>query len=136
MSDIFNIKIVYSRSHWVMPRIVMGILVVLGIIILIQEMVKAKRENRPLINLKGKSFFVEGYDKVKLFSSIVLLFVYIGAMKLLGFIIGSIIIISLFNILFAPKKDKKSIAICIGISVIETMILWFVFGYIFEITLP
>lgn len=136
MSDLFKIKIVYSQSHLVMPRIVVGILVILGIIILIQETMKAKRENRPLINLKDKRFFVENYDKLKLFGSMILLFAYIPAMQFLGFIIASIIIISLFNILFSPKKDKKSIIFCIVISVIETLILWFVFGYIFEITLP
>ncbi|SKA84515.1 Tripartite tricarboxylate transporter TctB family protein [Caloramator quimbayensis] len=136
MFDLFKIKIVYSKSHWVMPKIIIGVLIILGIIILIQESMKAKRENRPLFNFKGKRFFVENYDKLKLFGSIALLIIYIYAMKFLGFIFGSIIVISLFNILYSPKKDKKSILICIAISVIETLILWFVFGYLFEITLP
>jgi hypothetical protein len=108
----------------------------LALIIFIQEYTKAKKANKPFVNLKGWRFFAEGYDKVKLFGSIGLLFAYIGLMQLIGFIAGSIIIVSLFNILYAEKKDAKSIAICIGISIIETMVLWFIFGYIFEITLP
>lgn len=136
MSDLFKIDITYSRSHWVMPKITIGILIILAVIIFIQEYIKAKKANKPFMSLKGWRFFAEGYDKVKLYGSIGLLFAYIVLMKLIGFIAGSIIVASLFNILYAEKKDKKSIAICIGISIIETMLLWFVFGYIFEITLP
>lgn len=136
MSDLFKIDITYSRSHWVMPKIIMGVLIILAVIIFIQEYIKAKKANKPFMNIKGWRFFAEGYDKVKLFSSIGLLFAYIALMKLVGFITSSILIASLFNILYAEKRDKKSIAICIGISIIETMLLWFVFGYIFELTLP
>jgi hypothetical protein len=119
-----------------MPKIIIGVLIILAVIIFVQEYMKAKKANKSFMSLKGWRFFAEGYDKVKLFGSIGLLFAYIGLMKLIGFIASSIIIASLFNILFAEKKDKKSIAICIGISVIEALLLWFVFGYIFEITLP
>ena len=49
---------------------------------------------------------------------------------------AAIIFISLFNILYTGKKEVKSIAISIGISVVETLLIWFVFGYIFNITLP
>lgn len=136
MSDFFKIDITYSRSHWVMPKIVIGVLIILAVVIFIQEYIKAKKANKPFMDLKGWRFFAEGYDKVKLFGSIGLLFAYIVLMKLMGFLTGSIIIASLFNILFAEKKDKKSIAICIGISIIEAVLLWFIFGYIFDITLP
>lgn len=135
MLGLFKLKIVYSQSHWVMPKIIIGVLAILAVIILIQEMMKAKKENRPLINFK-KKFFAENYDKKKLFGSVGLLAAYVVLMKFIGFIAGSIIVISLFNILFDNKRDKKSIAINIGISVIETMVLWFFFGYVFEITLP
>ncbi|MDF2530503.1 MAG: conserved rane protein of unknown function [Clostridia bacterium] len=136
MSDLFKIDITYSRSHWVMPKIIIGVLIILAVVIFIQEYLKAKKANKPFMSLKGWRFFAEGYDKVKLFGSIGLLFAYIGLMKLIGFIASSIIIASLFNILFVEKKDKKSIAICIGIAVIEALLLWFVFGYILEVTLP
>lgn len=136
MSDLFKIDITYSRSHWVMPKIIIGVLIILAVVIFIQEYMKARKANKPFMNLKGWRFFAEGYDKVKLFGSIGLLFAYIVLMKLIGFIASSIIIASSFNILFAEKKDKKSIAINIGIAVIETLLLWFIFGYILEVTLP
>ncbi|OGO79255.1 MAG: hypothetical protein A2Y23_01375 [Clostridiales bacterium GWB2_37_7] len=136
MSDLFKINITYSQSHLIMPRIILGVLMILAVVIFIQEYLKARKAKKPFMNIKQWRFFAKDYDKVKLFGSIGLLFAYIVLLNLIGFIAGSIIIASLFNILYAEKKDKKSIAICIGISIIETMVLWFIFGYIFEITLP
>lgn len=136
MSDFFKVKIVFSQSHLIMPKIILGILIILGVIIFIQSLLKAKRENRPVIDFKNKRFFEDNYDKVKFYGTIILLLLYVFSMNLLGFILSSIIFLSLFNVLFTGKKDIKSIVKSIIISIIETMVVWFVFGYIFEITLP
>ncbi|MDF2951230.1 MAG: conserved rane protein of unknown function [Anaerocolumna sp.] len=136
MSDIFKVKIVFSQSHLIMPKIILGILIILGVVIFIQSLMKAKRENRPVMDFKNKKFFEDNYDKVKFYGTIILLLLYVFSMNLLGFILSSIIFLSLFNVLFTGKKDIKSIMKSIVISIIETMVVWFVFGYIFEITLP
>lgn len=136
MSDFFNVKIVYSQSQHIVPKIIFVILIILAIIILFQSIMEAKKENRPFVNFKNKKFFIDNFDKVKLFGTFTLLILYIAGMNLLGFIASSIIFISLFNILYTGKKEVKSIAISIGISVVETLLIWFVFGYIFNITLP
>lgn len=136
MSDLFKIQIVHSQSHKIVPRIAIGILVILAIIILIQSILKAKQEKRPLLDFKGKRFFIENYDKVKFFGTAVLLVLYIAFMNLAGFIVASIIFLSLFNILYSGKKEPKEIAISVGIAVMETLVIWVVFGYIFDITLP
>lgn len=135
MPDI-KIPIVYSTSHEVVPRIVLGILVILAIIIFLQYLLKTRKEKSKLFAIKGKHFFEKDYDKVKLFGSAILLLLYIVIMKPLGFIFASILIMSLFNILYSARFGKKDIGISIGISVIETMTVWFIFGYLFEITLP
>lgn len=136
VSEFFKIKIVYSQSHTIMPKIILGVLVILAIVLLIQGLMKAKKENRLFFDFKDKHFFIENYDKLKIFGTIALLLLYVLSMNILGFIISSIIFISLFNILYAGKKEPKSIAISIGIAVIEALLVWFIFGYVFEITLP
>jgi hypothetical protein len=136
MSDFFKVKIVYSQSHTVFPKIIFVILIIFAVILLIQSLMKAKKENRSFLDFKGKKFFIEKYDKLKFYGTIVLLILYILSLNLLGFLPASIIFISLFNILYAGKKEPKSIAISIGISIVESLLIWFVFGYLFEVTLP
>jgi hypothetical protein len=97
---------------------------------------KAKNENKPLFDLKNKKFFVENYDKVKLFGSLILFILYILFLDILGFLLGSIIFITLFNILYAATKNKKSLINSVIISVVASFVLWFLFGYVFNITLP
>ncbi|WP_313164629.1 tripartite tricarboxylate transporter TctB family protein [Sedimentibacter sp.] len=131
-----SIKIVYSTSHTVFPKIILGILILFAVILFIQALMKAKKLKCPVFNFKSKKFFIENYDKMKFYGTIILLALYVICMNLLRFIPASIIFISLFNILYAGKKDIKTIAICIGIAAIETLLVWFIFGYVFDITLP
>lgn len=107
MADLFKVKIVHSQSHLVFPKIVACILVILLVVILIQEYLKAKNAGKKLFNFKDKKFFVENYDKLKFFGSIILFVLYILFLEILGFLVASIIFITLFNILFAPVRDKK-----------------------------
>lgn len=132
----FKLKIIHSQSQNVFPKIVFYILILLLVVMLIQAVMKAKKENRPLFNFKDKKFFVENPDKVKLFGTLILLIVYVVSMKLIGFIPSSILSLTLFNLLYAAKRDKKEIRNSIGISIVETMLIWVVFGYMFNITLP
>lgn len=136
MADFFKIKIVHSQSHLVFPRIIVGVLIFLLFIILIQALLKAKRENRPLFNLKNKKFFIENYDKLKLFGTLVLFVLYILFMDILGFLVASILFVTLFNLLYAASKEVKSIIVSVVISIIASVTLWFIFGYVFNITLP
>ncbi|MFA9464271.1 MAG: tripartite tricarboxylate transporter TctB family protein [Velocimicrobium sp.] len=150
----FTVKYTPSTSHWIVPPIIMGILVILIIVMLIQGFVKAKKEKRSFIQVTGKKFFEENWDKIKLFGTLVLFIFYIFAMEQLGFLIASIIFIFMFNLLFAgiellkeiPKafKEKsylrnigfRSVCISMLISVIFSVGIWFLFGEVFSITLP
>lgn len=136
MGDLFKLKIVHSQSHWFFPKIIIGILIVLGLILIIQGIVKAKKENRPFIQFKGKRFFVEDYDKVKLFGTVILFVLYIIFLNIVGFIIAGIIFITLFNILYATERNVKQVVVSVIISTIASVVLWFIFGYIFNVTLP
>ena len=136
MADLFKVKIIHSQSHLVFPKIVIGILIILSIVLIIQALIKAKKENRPFINIKNKKFFEENYDKIKFWGSIILFILYIMSLEILGFLFGSIIFITLFNVLYAGTKNKKSLFFSVLISVIASFILWFLFGYVFNVTLP
>lgn len=136
MAEFFKVKIIHSQSHLTFPKIVIGILIILLIILIIQAIIKAKKENKPLFNFKNKKFFEENYDKIKFWGSIVLFVLYILSLELLGFLIASIVFITLFNVLYAGTKNKKSLFYSLLISVIASFVLWFLFGYVFNVTLP
>ena len=135
MSDLFRIKVVYSTSHLLFPKIIITVLAILAVILLIQRIVDTKKNNKPFFN-KDFKFFNEDCDKMKLAGSAILLVTYCVAMNYIGFVVASIIFISLFHILYAEKRTLKRIMVSIGISVVETLLVWYVFANLLYVTLP
>lgn len=135
MADLFKIKIVYSTSHLIMPKIVVCILIILALIMLLQEIIKGKKEGRSF-SFKGKKIFIENYDKVRLWGTLILFIFYILALEMIGFLTSSLIFIFLFNVLFAGSKNKKSILTSAIISIVSSVSIWYIFGFLFNITLP
>ena len=135
MAEFFKIKIVYSTSHLLFPKIIIAILVILFVIMMIQRFFDTRKNNKPFIN-KDFRFFNKDCDKFKLAGSAILLVAYCFALNLIGFIAGSIIFISLFHILFAEKRTLKRILISIGISTVETLLVWYIFANLLYVTLP
>ena len=129
-------KIINSTSHWVMPRIVMGILVVLLVIIGIQRLIHCRKTGTPFIQLKNYRFFRPGWDKVKLLGGILTFVAYIYLMEFLTFLPASIISIFIFNVLFDNERTKKSMITSGVISVGFSVFIWLIFGVLFRITLP
>ncbi len=135
MADLFRIKVVYSTSHLLFPKIIITILIILAVIMLLQRIVDTKKNKKPFFNKEFK-FFDKDCDKVKLAGSAILLVAYCVAMNYIGFIAGSIIFISLFHILYAEKRTLKRILTSIGISSVETLLVWYVFSQLLYVTLP
>ena len=131
-----KLKIINSTSHWVMPRIVMGILVVLLVIIGIQRLIHCRKTGTPFIQLKNYRFFRPGWDKVKLLGGILSFVAYIYLMEFLTFLPASIISIFIFNVLFDNERTKKSMITSGVISVGFSVFIWLIFGVLFRITLP
>ena len=131
-----KLKIINSTSHWVMPRIVMGILVVLLVIIGIQRLIHCRKTGPPFIQLKNYRFFRPGWDKVKLLGGILTFVAYIYLMEFLTFLPASIISIFIFNVLFDNERTKKSMITSGVISVGFSVFIWLIFGVLFRITLP
>lgn len=127
-----KINYVHSTAHLLFPKIVGIILVILFIAILFNELFLRKRKEK--INKKG--FFAENFDKKKLFGSLGIIVGYILLLEPLGFLPVSIIAMLLLNILFEGSKEKKSLVLSVALSVAFPLVLWFVFGFMLNITLP
>jgi len=132
---LLRLTVQYSTSHMFFPKIVIGILIVLGIIILLMNIVSRVKSKKPLLD-QDRRFFVKGYDKLKFFGSIALFILYIYCLKPLGFLYASILFIFLFNVLFCGTLRKKSLVISAAVSVISSVTVWYLFGIVFRITLP
>lgn len=149
-----KVTYVWSTSHWIMPRIIIGVLVVLAVLMLIERALKCKETGTPFINLKGYHFLAQDYDKLKFWGSIVLIAAYIFCMPLMGFLASSILYIFLLNVLFsgvgqvkeaieAVKAGQvkgnvacKSLLVSLIVSVVASVLIWFTFGTLFQVTLP
>lgn len=145
----FKINYSWGNAHWIVPPIIIGVLCVLFVLILIRRALKCAKDHTPFINLKYH-FFVENWDKLKLIGCLVLLLLYPIAMQAIHFLPASIIFIFLFNVLFCgvdklamikqggglKNEGLKSVLVSLLISVIASVLIWFIFGTIFRVTLP
>jgi hypothetical protein len=133
-----RINVVYSTQHWIMPKILIGILIALGAVIFILEGRARVKKGGSFMPKMGK-IFAENYDKMKFWGSIVLMAAYYFLLDKIGFTVCSIIFLILFNTLFAGKdrmKDKKYHINSVIISVVACVLVSIVFGTVFAITLP
>ncbi len=128
------INVVYSTEHWIVPRIVMGVLVVLLLAIIITEGRARVSEGGSFIAKPGR-FFIDGYDKVKLWGTLILFAGYIFVIDKVGFTVTSMIFVLLFNLLYAGL-GKKQILVSVIIAIVAPLIISIMFGVVFNITLP
>lgn len=133
-----RIDIVYSTQHWIMPKILMTILVLLGALIFVLEGRARVKKGGSFLPKMGK-LFAENYDKIKFWGCLVLMAAYYFLLDKIGFTVCSMIFLILFNTLFAGKdrmKDKKYHINSVIISVVACVLVSIVFGTVFAITLP
>lgn len=133
MAEFYAYK--YSTSHLFFPKLIITLLIVLGAIIVIPKAVAALRATRDG-SAKKFHFFVENYDKVKLFGTVALMILYILALELMGFLPASVLFVFLFNVLFCGTLEKKSLLISAVIAVVFPVAVWLIFGKLFNVTLP
>lgn len=138
MGDLFSIDVVYSTQHWIMPKIIIGVLLILGAVILVFEGRARVKAGGHFFAKPGK-FFVENYNKVQFWGTIVLLIAYFFLLDKIGFTVCSMIFLILFNTLFGGPKNLKNPKYILGsvvISVVSTLIISILFGTVFNISLP
>lgn len=138
MGDLFHIDVVYSTQHWIFPTIIITILVILGLAILVTEGVGRVKAGKGFISKPGR-FFVENYDKVKLWGCVILMVAYFFLLDKIGFTVCSIVFVFLFNTLFAGPDRMKNVkyhVTSVIISVVSVLLISILFGTVFDITLP
>ncbi len=128
------INVVYSTEHWIVPRIIMGVLVVLLLAIIITEGRARVKAGCAFFEKPGK-FFLDGYDKKKLWGTLILFAGYIFTIDKVGFTVTSMIFVFLFNLLYTGL-GKKQLIVSLIISIVAPLLISILFGVIFNITLP
>lgn len=150
----FRVSYKPSTSHWIFPPIIMGILALLLTVMIIQRAVRCRRRGEPFFDMKKMRVFEPGWDKLKLFGSVALFLLYIRAMGLIGFLAASIIFVFLYSVLYYGVEKLREIPAAIAsgkpwaspafratfgslaISVVFSTAVWYLFGRVFQITLP
>ena len=135
MDSIFRLRVLYSTSHWFFPKIVIGILIILAVIIAAKNIIIRVRNKQPIIKT-GWKFFAPGADFFMLFGSFALFVLYAWTLKIWGFLVTSLIFIFLYNLLFCRTREKKSVLVSLVISVISCVVVWYLFSVVFNISLP
>lgn len=123
-------------------------------LILVQRFLRCRKTGEAFLDLKGRTFFVANWDKLRLLGTVVLMIAYIYAMEWMGFLAASIIIVFLFNVLYngldrlkelpsALREGRllassvfRSLLVSMAISVSFSLVIWYLFGSVFKITLP
>lgn len=131
-----NIEIVHSQSHLLFPKIIIFIVGLLGLALIIQRFLSSRKINRKFLNLGEFTFFEENIDKIKFFGTIIGLAIFVLLMQTVGFIVGSFVGLSILNIIYNGWGNKKTIIKSLIISLIETLVVWYLFSNIFGVTLP
>ncbi|SDW10716.1 Tripartite tricarboxylate transporter TctB family protein [Marinococcus luteus] len=130
----FTMDISFNEYHLIFPRIIIGALIILAVALLLQKGIQLlkRKEKRP----KPFRFFSENYDAKKFYATLVLLVLYPPALSLFGFLPASILFMFLITILYAGQFNKKTIIVSISNSLASSIAVWYVFGQLFDITLP
>lgn len=134
-----HIDVVYSTQHWIVPKIMIAVILILGALIVVTEgIARIKKGGSFLPKFEGH-FFKENYNKLQFWGCIVLLIAYFYLLPIIGFTVCSIIFLMLFNTLFAGMdriKDKRYHVFSLIISVVAVLVVSILFGTVFAITLP
>lgn len=134
LNDLLTVNIQYNEYHLVFPRIILAVLLILLAAIGIQRVIKSFKNGtlkRPKFN-----FWAENYDRRKLFGTVGLLLVYVFFLEFTGFILSSIIFMFVLTILLRGDLKRNTLVISLINSVATSVLAWFFFGYLFDITLP
>jgi len=78
----------------------------------------------------------EKFNVTMFVGTVILLIIYGFALDWFGFLFTTIIFIILTTLLYIGSVNKKAILISISNAAATTMIIWLVFGKLFDITLP
>lgn len=142
MKDFFRIDMNYSEYHTVFPRLIIYFLILLGILLIIKQVIQKIKTKKHV--QQNKSNVPEGAESsrkkkfnIMMFSgSIVLLVAYGFALEKFGFIYPTVLFLILSTLLYKASSNKKSVFISVVNAILTTVLIYFIFGTLFDITLP
>lgn len=139
MADLLQVTVDFDRSHLIFPRLIGVILLVLGAAIAVNQ--------RRAILGSGRmwSQALAGMDKPRFVGTIVLTVIYFLLMVPvgdiwpntgLGFLLCSIPFVALTGILYMHQRDARSLVPMLIVAVAGPTLVWWLFTYVFALTLP
>lgn len=138
-----NIQIDFDQSHMFFPKIMFGVLLLLGALIIVIYGIPLIK--KVVSGQKKLSFFIKNFDKKRLFGTFALIFLYFFLLEPVGQIIPnsgfgfwatSVIFILCMSLLYMHKYTTKKIIIVLLNALIAPTICWYILGYVFNLTLP
>jgi hypothetical protein len=139
MGDLMKISINFETSHLIFPTLIGVILLLLGLAILVTH--------RAAILNSGAmwSRTLTGMDKPRFFGTLLLTVVYFLLMVPvgdlwpntgLGFLICSIPFVAAISILYMHERDARSLIPVLIVAIAAPTLVWWLFTYVFALTLP
>ncbi len=134
MKDLLTVELKFSEYHTIFPKIMLTILIFLAVLMLLLNIVK--RIKKGTLTAFRFQFFIDNYDKLKFYGTVVLLIAYALVLERIGFLPASILFMFLITLLFIGNIKKKSIVVSLANSLATSLVIWYLFGQLFDITLP
>ncbi len=143
LSNLLSVKIDFPQSHMFFPKIIMWLLLLLLVLIVAlygRQFIREVKSGR-----RSLRFFVERYDKVRLYGTIGGVIAYFVLMDYvstlfpntrLGFLLVSIPFMMFLSLLYVHDLNKKKTIIILLNSIIAPVSAWYILGNLFNITLP
>ncbi|ODC05207.1 tripartite tricarboxylate transporter [Terasakiispira papahanaumokuakeensis] len=143
MSSWLDVKIDFDQSHLFFPHIIIGLLIMMAVLIMALE----GRRFMSRLKLGDVSFslFQPGADKMRFFGTLILIVVYFWSMDAvgqlfpnmgMGFLLTSIPFILMMSLLYVHKFNRRKLLSIVLNAVIAPLVVWYVLGQWFAITLP
>ena len=116
-----------------LPRLIFGVLIVIGIVMIVQGIQDIKKNKKKL--LEGEALEKASRETLRSLGALCILLIYILCFKPVGFIISSILFLVGMMFYMTKKEDRKPILFII-ISVVMTLVVYFCFKQFLYIYLP
>lgn len=138
MSNFHTLDIDFSNYHLVFPYAIGTLLAVLLLAMGIKKTVSAVTA-RSAESDAAKArfrFFDADFDWKKLFGTLACTVAYVLLLDPLGFLFSSVLFIFVISLVFKPKFTPRALIGPAANAVLTPLVLWLVFGQMFDITLP
>ena len=139
MADLLSVSINFETSHLLFPKLIGAILLLLGAAILVTH-------RRAIMNSGAMwSRILADMDKPRFFGTLILTVIYFLLMVPvgdrwpntgLGFLICSIPFVAAISILYMHDRSPRSLIPVLIVAVAAPTFVWWLFTYVFALTLP